>query len=775
MVATTTSLNSVLPRSKPEALSVPSDKTTTITGQLRELILVSTSIALLLAYSAFIGYDLMTYRQSMATQLSVLADVTARNTLGALAFQDQEAAGLALATLNADPRIEYAALLSVDGKVFAEHILPGADTEEIFGRLFREGVHLNTGYMTLIRPVYLQEERIGTLALYASLAEQMIRVRRFAGIGALILLFSFAASFAISRRYRAAIIDPLRDLTRLVGQLSEETGFSVRARTADIRIKEIQMLASGFNEMLGTLQTRDAQLRINEERLSLALLGSGQSMWDWELSADEIFFDQQASAVLGFRPAKDAEAFGFEIGQVHPDDYSRLRDAHSSCLLGQTGMFEIECRVPAGDDEWRWVEIGGKVVARDDSGAPIRVAGTLQDIDERKKQQAERSRLEAQLLHSQKVESLGQLTGGIAHDFNNLLSIITGNLQLLERSADDKQTELLQPALGAALRGGELTARLLAYARRQPLTPKTVDLNELLTETADLLGRTIGELIDVKTILYEPLWLTTIDPGQLENAVMNLVINARDAMPDGGALTIESSNVTLNSRDVVRQPMAIPGDYVLLAISDTGTGIAPEVLEKAFDPFFTTKDVGKGTGLGLSMVWGFVDQSGGHVDIDSEPGHGTCVRIYLPRSYGALSKDDGDSGGEIVAGGDEIILVVDDDDIVRDVAAELLRDYGYDVLEAHDGSAALEILNQRDDIDLLFTDVMMPGIRGPVLAEMARKLRPNLSVLFTSGYTESAVMYRGALVDSTLLLTKPYDREELARRIRYALSEGAEK
>lgn len=221
--------------------------------------------------------------------------------------------------------------------------------------------------------------------------------------------------------------------------------------------------------------------------------------------------------------------------------------------------------------------------------------------------------------------------------------------------------------------------------------------------------------------------------------------------------------------------MAIPGDYVLLAISDTGTGIAPEVLERAFDPFFTTKDVGKGTGLGLSMVWGFVDQSGGHVDIDSEPGHGTCVRIYLPRSYGALSKDDGDSGGEIVAGGDEIILVVDDDDIVRDVAARLLRDYGYDVLEAHDGSAALEILNQRDDIDLLFTDVMMSGIRGPVLAEMARKLRPNLSVLFTSGYTESAVMYRGALVGNTLLLTKPYDREELARRIRYALSEGAEK
>ena len=775
MVATSTELTSDTRETARDSLSVPTDKTTSITEQLRELILVTTSLALLLAYLAFVGYDLMTYRRSIVTQLSVLADITAGNTLGALALQDQEAAVVALAALSADPKIEYAALLGMDGKLFAEHALPGVDTEEMFERLFKEGVHLTTGYLTVIRPIHLQGERIGTIALYASLAEQTVRVGRFAGIGALILLFSFAASFALSRRYRAAIINPVRDLTRLVGQLSVETGFSVRASTADIRIREIQVLARGFNDMLAALQSRDAKLRMNEERLSLALLGSGLGMWDWELSNDEIFFDLKASTLLGFRPSKGAEAFGFEIGQVHPDDYSRLRDVHASCLSGRTGVFEVECRVPAGGDEWRWVEIGGKVVARDDSGAPIRVAGTLQDVNERKQQQAERSRLEAQLLHAQKVESLGHLTGGIAHDFNNLLSIITGNLQLLERSANDEQTELVQPALTAALRGGELTACLLAYSRRQSLEPRIVDLNALLLETAVLLDRALGELIEVKTILHESLWRINIDPGQLENAVMNLVINSRDAMPDGGALTIESSNVTLNSRDVKRQPMAKPGDYVLLAISDTGVGTAPDVLEKAFDPFFTTKDVGKGTGLGLSMVWGFVDQSGGHVEIDSEPGHGTCVRIFLPRTYAALSEDDAISDAEVVEGGDEIILVVDDDDAVRTIAAVLLRDYGYDVLEAHDASAALEILEERDDIDLLFTDVMMPGVRGPVLAEMARKLRPDICVLFASGYTESAVMYRGTLVDNALLLVKPYDREELAQRIRYALSEGAEK
>ena len=367
---------------------------------------------------------------------------------------------------------------------------------------------------------------------------------------------------------------------------------------------------------------------------------------------------------------------------------------------------------------------------------------------------------------------MGQLTGGIAHDFNNLLSIITGNLQLLEHSVDDAQNELVQPALSAALRGGELTGRLLTYARRQALEPKTVAVNELLLEMTNLFNRTLGEDIEIKTVFHEPLWPITVDPGQLENAVLNLVINARDAMPDGGTLTIETSNVTLDGRHVENKPTLMPGEYVLLEVSDTGTGIAPDVLKQAFDPFFTTKDVGKGTGLGLSMVWGFVDQSGGQVDIDSEVGHGTRAKIYLPRCDAALSGDDDKPDGECVVGGDEIILVVDDDDDVRATAVRLLRDYGYDVLEAHDGKAALEVLDERDDIDLLFTDVVMPGIRGPVLAEMARDKRPNMKVLFASGYSESAVMFGGANVDSKQLLSKPYRREELAQKIRHALSKG---
>ncbi len=775
MVATTAALKSKVREPETVAQPVPTNKTTSITTRLRVLILVTSSLALVLAYIAFVGYDLMTYRQSMATKLSLLAEVTAGNTLGALAFQDQEAAGIALSTLSADPHIEYAALLDTDGQPFAEYLLSGVDRKEVFAQSITEGVHATAKHMTVVRPINLKGNRIGTIVLYANLAEQTVRVSRFAGIGALILLFSSAASLALSRRLPATIINPIRELTRLVGQLSTKKDFSVRAGTSDIHIKEIQVLANGFNKMLAALQSRDTQLRKNKDRLSLALWGSGQGMWDWELSTNEVFFDQQASTLLGFKPDYGTEAFGLDDGHVHPDDYPKLRDAHSSCLAGRTTVFEVEYRVPMGDNDWRWLEIRGKVVARDDTGAPIRLAGTLQDVDERKQQQEERGRLEAELLQAQKIESLGQLTGGIAHDFNNLLSIITGNLQLLERGANDEQKELVQPALRAALRGGELTARLLAYSRRQALEPKIVDLNELLLEMTDLFNRALGQIIEIKTVFYESLWRTTVDPGQLENAVLNLVINARDAMPDGGALTIETSNVTLDRLYVERKPTVKPGDYVLLAVSDTGTGIAPDVLKQVFDPFFTTKDVSKGTGLGLSIVCGFVDQSGGHFEIDSEPGHGTRVKIFLPRSYADLSEDDGDSGAELVEGGDEIILVVDDDNAVRTVAAVLLRDYGYEVLEAHDASSALEILDKRDDIDLLFTDVMMPEIRGPVLAEMARKLRPNMNVLFTSGYTESAVMYRGALIDSSLLLTKPYDREALARKIRYALTEGAEK
>ncbi len=343
----------------------------------------------------------------------------------------------------------------------------------------------------------------------------------------------------------------------------------------------------------------------------------------------------------------------------------------------------------------------------------------------------------------------------------------------MEHSVDDEQNELVQPALSAALRGGELTGRLLSYARRQALAPKTVALNEVLPKMTSLFNRTLGEDIEITIDLDEPLWPITVDPGQLENAVLNLVINARDAMPDGGTLTIETSNVTLDSSHFEKKPDLLPGDYVLLSVSDTGTGIAPDVLKQVYDPFFTTKDVGKGTGLGLSMVWGFVDQTGGHVDIDSEPGRGTCAKIYLPKSGVALEGDDDNLDGECVEGGDEIILVVDDDDDVRATVVRLLRDYGYEVLEAHDATAALLILDKRDDIDLLFTDVIMPGIRGPILAEMARTQRPDMRVLFTSGYTESAVMYCGKIVDSARLLFKPYIREELALKIRSALSKGA--
>ncbi len=774
MVATSTKLDSAAHDPETDAFYISTNKTMSITTRLRELILVSSAIALLLAYLAFVGYDLLTYRQSISTKLSLLAEVTAGNTLGALAFEDQEAAGLALSTLSVDLQIDYAAILSKDGRVFAEHVLPGVNTEEIMRRSLIDGVHATATNMTVVRPIRLKGNRIGTIVVSANLAEQTVRVRRFAAIGALILLFSFGASWALSRRLPEAVINPVRELTRLVGELSTNKDFSVRASTSGIRIKEIQVLARGFNDMLAALQSRDEKLRMNEERLSLALRGSGQGMWDWELATDEIFFDPQATNLAGFKPAYGAAAFGLEEGRVHPEDYAKLRDVHSSCLAGQTGVFEVECRVSAGDDEWRWVEIGGKVVARDEKGKPIRIAGTLQDVDERKQQQEERDRLQAQLLHAQKIESLGQLTGGIAHDFNNLLSIITGNLQLLERNISGEQNELLQPALNAALRGGELTGRLSAYSRRQALATQDVDLNELLLRMVDMLCRALGEIIEIKTVLYESLWRISVDPGQLENAVLNVVINARDAMPDGGALTISTSNVTLDSVYVENKPAVIPGDYVLLAISDTGTGIAPDVLEKAFDPFFTTKDLHKGTGLGLSMVWGFVDQSGGHVTIDSELGRGTSFSIYLPRCSDAVTRDDDNLDLEPATGGDETILVVDDDDGVRAIAVLLLRDLGYDVLEAHDGEAALAVLEQHDDVDLLFTDVMMPRMRGPVLAEKARKLRSNISVLFTSGYTESVVMYRGARLDSARFLPKPYDRKELARKIRYVLSKGAE-
>jgi signal transduction histidine kinase len=390
-----------------------------------------------------------------------------------------------------------------------------------------------------------------------------------------------------------------------------------------------------------------------------------------------------------------------------------------------------------------------------------------------------RLKAEEAFRQAQKMEAIGQMTGGVAHDFNNLLQVVIGNLETLQiRATEEKHAvpsdeilKLTDAALQGARRGASLTYGLLAFSRQQALVPQSIDANKLVAGISDLIQRTIGEAIRSETVLAGGLWRALADPNQLEAALLNLAVNARDAMPHGGKLTVETANCYLDEAYARSHDEVTPGQYVLISVTDSGEGMAREVLERAFDPFFTTKDVGQGTGLGLSQVYGFVKQSNGHVKIYSESGQGTTVKLYLPRYLGAESPTAAAVADEHHREpGNAVILVVEDDEDVRAYTAAMLRKFGYRILEARDGTEALEILDRRADIDLLFTDVGLPGGRnGRQLAEEAVRRSPDLKVLFTTGYARNAIVHSGRLEPGVDLLLKPYTQSDLANKIRQVL------
>ncbi|HVJ41827.1 MAG TPA: ATP-binding protein [Dongiaceae bacterium] len=387
----------------------------------------------------------------------------------------------------------------------------------------------------------------------------------------------------------------------------------------------------------------------------------------------------------------------------------------------------------------------------------------------------QREKAEGQIRQMQKLDAIGQLTGGLAHDFNNMLSIVIGSLSMMKRRMARGEFDIeryIDTALEGAQRAATLTQRLLAFARQQPLAPQTIDANRFVSGMSDLLRRTLTEAVQVETVLAGGLWKTRADPSQLESAVLNLAVNARDAMPNGGRLTIETANASLGDEYSRRHGEIPSGQYVLIAVTDTGSGMPPEIAAKAFEPFFTTKQTGRGTGLGLSQVYGFVRQSGGHVKIYSELGQGTTVKIYLPRFYGVSEEGEVSVATTIAAFGGaatEVILVVEDEETVRQLSVDALTELGYTVVQADGADSALKVVNERADISLLFTDIVMPGRNGRQLADEVAKIRPELKVLFTTGYTRNAVVHNGILDAGVRMLGKPFSVEQLARSIREAL------
>lgn len=411
----------------------------------------------------------------------------------------------------------------------------------------------------------------------------------------------------------------------------------------------------------------------------------------------------------------------------------------------------------------------------DANGQLLGFAKITRDVTEQVEAQALLQRANEQLAHSQKMEALGQLTGGMAHDFNNMLAVITGAFQLssraLEKGDPDKARQFMQSGMEGAIRAAELIRRLLAFARKQPLAPKLIEANNLVRETSEILRRTLGEHIALETVLAGGLWTLRADQNQLESALLNLATNARDAMPEGGKLTIETSNAHLDDRYAAGHAEVAPGQYVQIAVTDTGWGMTPDQLAKAFEPFFTTKGAVGGSGLGLAQVYGFAKQSGGHARIYSEPGRGTTVKLYLPRAHGSAEREASSAAQPIPLGtADQTILVVEDEPRVRELTSAALRELGYSVLEAENGVAALELLDERKDIALLFTDVVMPNMDGRRLADEALRRAPLLKILFTTGFTRNAIVHGGVLDPNTNLIAKPFTLDALARKVAEVLA-----
>ena len=526
------------------------------------------------------------------------------------------------------------------------------------------------------------------------------------------------------------------------------------------------------------LKLAEAALRESEARFRNMADSAPALIWACDAEAAPTFVNWRYEHEFGITPERIQN--GYWRHMVHPEDVDTFEAAFMQAFRSHSD-FERDFRAKNLAGEYRWLRCAG-TPRRDGEGRFLGYVGCNVDVTEARlardaleaaveERTAELRAAEESLRQAQKMETVGQLTGGIAHDFNNLLQIVTGNLEILQRNLPEDSPRLRRAAENAmtgAKRAAILTQRLLAFSRRQPLAPKPTDPNRLVAGMSELLHRTLDETIEVETVLSSGAWRVEVDQNQLENALLNLAVNARDAMPDGGKLTIETANTHLDRGYVAQNAEVVPGQYVVICISDTGVGMDPDTAARAFEPFFTTKEVGKGTGRGLSMVYGFVKQSGGHVNGYSEPGVGTTVKIYLPRLIGALEEEE-EARNVLVPEGtrEESILVCEDDDDVRAYSVEVLRELGYRVLEAHDGASAIRLLEREGRVDLLFTDVVLPGgMTGAVLADKARGIRPDLKVLFTTGYARNAIVHHGRLDPGVELITKPFSYADLAARVR---------
>jgi PAS domain S-box-containing protein len=745
---------------------MPSYRNLSIRQKLQTIVMATTTVALLVASAVFTLFDRSTFLRAKTQDLSVTARMIGSNSTAALSFNDAKSAGETLTALQAKQNVIHACIYSKDDKVFASYSRDETDSNFSPPAAQAESTTIAKDRMTLFRPITLNGHPIGTIFLEADLKDLDARLSKFLEIDFLVLLTSLALAFLLFTRFERVISGPIRELADTALSVSTQENYSIRAmKRAD---DEIGLLFDQFNSMLDRIQQRDIALLEAQNALEARVVERTSYLNALiENSPFAILVLDPEQKVQLYNPAFEnlfqsthKEDIGKPIAVLFPNEKT-LPEARavSEATSGKTHIMQIHHRKRK---DGSYIDVELYLVPLTVDGRVLGSLGIYQDVTERRV-------LEQQLRMGQKMEAVGRLSGGIAHDFNNLLGVILGYIQVIKRSLDpgNSMYEYAEEVEKASHRAVALTRQLLAFSRQQVLEPVILSLNTLVTDMQKMLPRLIGEDIDLNLILDPNISLVKADPGQVEQVLMNLAVNARDAMPDGGKLTIQTADSEIDAAFAREHPGSVPGKYVRLTVKDTGTGIDPDIQSQIFEPFFTTKGRDKGTGLGLATVYGIVKQSNGYITVDSEKGKGASFAVYLPRIEQAASAPIKSSPETLTTRGCENVLLVEDAEPLRKLAELFLKENGYQVIAAADGSEALEVAAQfPGPIHLLLTDVVMPGINGRVLAERLAPNHPGMKVLYMSGYTDSFIAGHGVLEPGTHLLRKPFTEEILARKVR---------
>jgi PAS domain S-box-containing protein len=745
-----------------------------IQHKLQGIVMVISAVALLVASLGFTLYDRSTFLQAKTQDLSAAAKMVGSNSTAALSFGDAQSAREVLSALQAKQNVINACIYNKDGRVFASYSRDAAHSDCALPPAQTQAAAIVGHNMVLFQPITLSGKSIGTIFIEADLRDLTERLTRFLEIDFLVLLASLAVAFLLSTRLQRVISGPIRELADTALSVSTRENYSIRAtKRGD---DEIGLLFDQFNSMLDRIQQRDSALQeahselenrvaertsylnalIENSPLAIMVLDSGQKVQLCNPAFENLF------------QCVRQEVIGKPVAALFPKEKTLPEASAASEATSNQTPIGLTTRRQRKDGSFVDVEL--HLVPLTVNGRVLGSLGIYQDVTERRV-------LERQLRMAQKMEAVGRLSGGIAHDFNNLLGVIIGYIQVIKGNLVPGQPSYgyAEEVEKAGQRAVSLTRQLLAFSRQQVLEPVILNLNTRVSDMEKMLPRLIGEDIQLNLILDPVIGQVKADPGQIEQVVMNLAVNARDAMPDGGQLTIQTANAELDAAFAGAHPGSVPGQYVMLAVTDTGTGIDPEIQAQIFEPFFTTKGRDKGTGLGLATVYGVVKQSSGYITVESEKGKGASFKIYLPRIELPVTAQQETDQVPLTVHGSETILLVEDAEPLRKLAHMLLRDNGYQVLTAADGSEAQRVAAQNPGpIHLLLTDVVMPGINGRVLAERLAPRYPAMKVLYMSGYTDSFIAGHGVLEEGIQLLHKPFTEEALMRKVRELLDVSKE-